>query len=303
MSKTINLKLFKTVTIALFFVALLSANRAVWGQTNPTPNSYVSLVYGLIDQFLPLPIGTHSEMMYIVGDLIGSKYDPAPNLPWPPNYHLTRAPYNRRIAHWAETRLVGNNAQSSPPTFTYPFAVPTTQNSADAANRLWDNAYNLWGYTKVNPTAGINTSMNCHGYSTGYLTWMALDPAVVQNISGYYASGDDYELTFSRDHLVPGTIFATTNTVPIYILMNGSNALYSSFTSHSSRVDTVDQIDGTHDLEVTVVEKFRVSALYEKKFTMTALCPNNDYLQCDGKCNMMNAPLPWSPIGFYRKKP
>ena len=114
---------------------------------------------------------------------------------------------------------------------------------------------------------------------------------------------DEYEHTSRRDHLVPGTIFVNPNWVPIFVHINGIDTFFDWFGSHSSRIDTAESIAGTHDMFVTVTENFRVSALYTKTFTMQALCPNNDHTQCDGKCYMVNAPLPWSPIGFFRKLP
>jgi hypothetical protein len=120
---------------------------------------------------------------------------------------------------------------------------------------------------------------------------------------------DDYEHTYRHDYLAAGGMFAqglifyNPNCIPLVVHINGVNTQVNMVGTHSSKIETVHLLAGTHDLTIKVVEKNRVSALYEKTFTMQALCPNNDHLQCDGTCDMANAPLPWSPSGFYRKLP
>ena len=268
-----------TVVVALFVVALLSANSAILGQANPMPNYYIEMS-GLIDVNSSYP-GNPGKIVTKVSDLNASC-----NVPYRPNFpdsHITRK--ENPILHYVEISI-------DQETFDHPEGIPITVNTAAAANRLWDTVYHAWGYTKLNITDSIDPSMNCHGYSTGRGAWMSLQPA----------RDDDYQPTTIRDHLVPGAIFATTNS--INILNTGP------FVSHSSNIDAVNQIAGTHDLSVNVVEKFRVSALYMKTFTMKALCPNKDSDPMahvhTGPCSMVfeNAPLPWlSTGGFYRKLP
>ena len=134
--------------------------------------------------------------------------------------------------------------------------------------------------------------------------------SLLQGVHDNRTTYDDFVFTRHRDDLVPGTIFVNPDWVPVYVHVNGGNALVDWYGSHSSMVDAVYLNAGTHDLTVTVVEKFRVSALYRKTFTMVAMCPNK-YIDPmahthSGHCSMMfeNADvLPWSPIGFYREKP
>jgi len=271
--------LFKTVSVTLFVAALLSANGAIWGQITPQNVPIVELV-GLADyNYLSSPQLIH------VTYLRGVYQDPSLSNANFPASHVTRD--KRRIGHWTECVLEKE-------TYDNPYTVPQIGSVADAANRLHDTAYSAWGYTRVTPGTDIDTSMVCHGYSTGLGTWMPLQPKLA----------DDYEKTYRHDHLAPGAIFARPYVpyVWIKVLDIPPNSSFG-VSDHSSRIDSVDCIAGTHDLAVSVTEKNRVSALYRKSFTMQALCPNNDHFQCDGKCSMKNAPLPWSPDGFYRVKP
>jgi len=273
------------VTIALFAVALLSANSAVWGQVqNPIPNQRVDRAFGLVD--VPSGPGAgfsiHTTLGHI-GYIIGSYYDPRlydRNDPDSfPASHITRPPYKRPIAHFVGGRI------------EYLNAPPSAGNFAGAANRLWNTAYFAWGYCRVSILGSIDPSMNCHGFSTGLNTWINDMETLV---------ADEYEFTRCRDHLAPGAIFFRPFDPNNWITVLDNPVFRVS--NHSSRIDTVNQIAGTHDKTVTVVEKNRVSALYTKTFTMQALCPNNCHLH-SGPCNMANAPLPWSPIGFFRKLP
>jgi hypothetical protein len=283
MSKIIN----PAKIVAIAFVAMaLSANSAVLGQPpqNP-PEGFVDYLYGLVDFDWPNdPVKGYCTP---VGSMWGGHYIPSlyPNLNNFPTSHITHA--GNGIYH-----IVGNHIAA---VYGLSFAVPPIINTAAAANtayRLWDRVYGSfgWGYTKVNITDSIDPSMNCHGYSTGLNTW-------IMDMETLLA--DDYEHTFLRDHLVPGAIFFNPNWI---IVLDTPPHLHFEVGSHSSRIDAVHQLAGTHDLTVKVVEKNRVSALYEKTFTMQALCPNNCHLH-SGPCNMANAPLPWSPNGFYRKLP
>jgi len=147
------------MTVALFVIALLSANSAILGQAlqNPFPNYYMDEMCGLIDVNGSYP-GNPGKIVIWVSNLKASC-----NVPGFPNFpasHITRDPHNREILHYVEISI-------DQKTFQHPEGIPRTFNTADAANRLWDNAYNLWGYTKVDSTASIDPSMNCHGYSTG----------------------------------------------------------------------------------------------------------------------------------------
>ena len=219
MSKNIstNLNLFKIVAIALVAMAL-SANSAVWGQTqqNPLLNQTVSRAYGLID--VPCYPGASSTCTIcgFIGYITGSHYDP--RLSPFPDSHITLA--GNRIDHYVGSRLNG-------------ISGPSIGDPADAANRLWDTAYSNWGYTKVDPTASIDPSMNCHGYATKRGAWMSLTPALF----------DDYELASFRDHLVPGAIFAHIDLTNGIHVMSG----FPPVNSHSSRIDAVHQLAGTHD--------------------------------------------------------
>ena len=149
---------------------------------------------------------------------------------------------------------------------------------------------------KIDPNAGIDPSMNCHGYSTGLSTWINEINTLLE---------DEYVPTTHRDHLVPGTIFARPYVYKDWVIISNNPSFKVG--DHSSKVEAVHLLAGTHDLAVTVVEKNRLSALYEKTFTMEALCPDKDtdpmaHTHTD-PCDMANAPLPWKPVGFYRELP
>ena len=299
MSKNINVNLnpFKIVAIALVAMAL-STNSVVWGQTTQNPvNMFTDYVFGLLDFYYPGE-GLRTEVSW-VGNMKGEHY-------FEPSYfsylgpgivklvrdnfpadHITRA--GNVVEH------VAGNHINSMMMFINPNAVPSFVDVEVVVNRLHDTAYTNWGYAKVAPNASIDPSMLCHGYSTGLNTWM-------------YGMGtwlaDEYEFTNFRDNLVPGAIFfrPPIPNNPITVL----DSPYFGVSDHSSRVVAVQQLPETHDLRVTVIEKNRVSALYTKEFRMKAMCPNDDYTKCDGKCGMVlmsPTDLPWLPIGFYKKKP
>jgi len=280
MSKNINANLhpFRIATIALIAVTLLFTNNAVWGQAQFPHNIPVNYVYGLMDVPLDVPPGRISIQTRDMGYLIGT-YSNYLN-PFPAS-HITRN--NNYISHFAGTHL------EPPATHSYgSVAGSHTVDKGEAANRLWDTVYSAWEYDKIDITAGIDPSMNCHGYSTGLNSWMDIQLKL----------RDDYEFTRLRDKLVPGAILAVPPAPNQWLNVYGSFGV----SCHSSAIEAVYLIAGTHDLTITVREKNRVSALYQKTFTMQALCPNNDHMH-SGPCNMENANLPWSPIGFYVKKP
>jgi hypothetical protein len=141
----------------------------------------------------------------------------------------------------------------------------TTGNSADAANRLWDNVYSNWGYTKVDPTASIDLSKNCHGYSTGLGTWTSIQPVL----------DDDYKESDQFSALVPGAIVANLGWINVLVHINGGDTpAFPSpgIESHSARITEVDPVrqydNGDNYKRITVVEKNRVSALYTRKFNV-----------------------------------
>ena len=204
-------------------------------------------MYGLIDIDHP-NYAPYTDFLD-VGDMLGERY--LPHLTPFPASHRTRA--NRPIHHFEGGHLRGYG------TYDIAYGVPSHGNAADPANRLWDNAYGLWGYTKVDMNASIDISMNCHGFSTGLNTW-------VVGMGTWLA--DEYEHTRRRDHLAPGAIFYDPNWIPLVVHINGADTLVNWVGSHSSRIDGVHLIAGTHDKTVTVVEKNRESALYTKTFTM-----------------------------------
>jgi len=266
------------VMTVVLVVALLSTNTAAWGQaSNPTMYPW-GMLYGLVD--LVWFDGTSERVVEEVGHMTGNHYDPR-RTPFPDS-HVTRA--GRGIFHVAGMYIDSWRGirDAVPP-------IDSVAAAAASANRLWDYAYHSWGYTKLFIPTSIDISMNCHGFSTGRGAWMCMLAAL----------RDDYELTFRRDHLVPGAIFVRIDPLgaPGIHIIDGFPRLYD----HSSKIDAVHQIAGTHDLSVNVVEKNRVSALYMKSFTMIALCPTDDFTH--EFCTMMSAPLPWRPIGFYRKLP
>jgi len=232
------------VALTLFAVALLSANRVVWGQTpNPGPLGRFGNVWGIID-YKNFSGGIQTIAYHDVGGLKGSEY--FPNLPlwpagtWPPN-HITRPPHNNKIAHYAGSTLVSD---------TYNLVLgagPVTGSVSDAANRLWDNAYGLWGYTKVDPSASIDPSQNCHGYSTELNTWASIQPIL----------NDNYEQASNRlDYLVPGAILANLGAIDIIVKINGVNVVaIPAVGTHSSRIDYVDCTPGSTGQLIGIVEK------------------------------------------------
>ena len=270
-----------TIVIVFFAVTLLSANRVVLGQ-KPGPIDHVAIDFmsGLVDEVSPTVVRND------VGTIRGSLYDPylsyGPNNPWPTN-HITRE--NRLIYHFSGSEV-------DPPgmflhtTISGGSILSFFLDSAEAANKLWDNAYSHWGYTKIDSNASINPSMNCHGYSTGLNTWASIQPLL----------SDDYEHTNRLDHLVPGAIFANLGSINVLVHINGVNTpvFPSGVQSHSSRIDTVYCTTGPDRL-VRLVEKNRVSALYEKIPLIRAQDPPNDHL-------MEPVDLPWLP-SLYRPKP
>ena len=257
------------VALAFFAVVVLSANGVVWGQTpNPGPVARFGNVGGIIDvksfSGVITPIAYHD-----VGGLKGSEY--FPNLPlwpagtWPAN-HITRE--NNMISHIAGSTLVSD---------TYNLVVgmgPVTGSVSDAANRLWDNAYGLWRYTKVDPSASIDPSMNCHGYSTGLNTWTCLAPSVINVVGGIICEGDDYAPKTGPNDLKDGAILATLGDVYPLVEINGNyvSAFLEPIPTHSARIGgvkmPVTQPNGDIHIKATVYEKCRESAVYEKEITI-----------------------------------
>jgi len=280
---------FKTVSVALVVVALLSAKGAVWGQSleNPFFAGYdwaVTPVYGLVDIDCPDTGFRSGAFVAPVGTLHGWFYHPDY-----PNFLPKKTRKGNVIFDYFDMELENPRFEPQP---GESIIVPC--DVADVAGRLHDRAYGGlgWGYTKVAPSASIDISMHCHGYSTGYNTWIDMT----------HVLADEYEPTYRRDHLTPGAIFSTKY----------STGGFFSVGNHSSRIEGVYLIAGTHDLDVSVIEKNRVSALYTKTFRMLALCPDKDndsmaHLHTD-PCDMIledATDLPWLPYGssFYRKLP
>jgi len=289
MSKSMNS--FKIVAIAVVAMAL-SASSAVLGQQqqNPIYNRLVCYVYGLIDL---APGSVFPTTVIIVGRMLGTYWDPRlydHNDPDSfPTSHLTRPPHRRPIAHFEGIRIEGTRIY---PPGTYfsdnPFAVSPYGYTADAANRLWDDIYiTHWGYTKVDPAASIDPSMNCHGFSTGRNSWIWDMGTLV---------ADEYEPRnrFCDNHLVPGAIFFNPNWI------NAAGLL--AVGSHSARIEYVGAVQTAQNPPnqqyrwIRVIEKNRVSALYERWFVVTVHPGNPDVVQ--------PIVLPWGTFShFHVKKP
>ena len=286
MAKNISRNSFKIVTIV---VTLLFANGAVWGQR---PHPYFSItteVNGLLD--LNHPAGDLYKIEN-VGSTSGWYYDPLRYDPSNPNSfpasHITSK--NNPILHWTGSSI------DAPGTYVSsdPFAVIPYGNTATAANKLWDKIYSIWGYTKIDPIADIDTSQNCHGYSTGKNTWMSLSPVQADD----YVESNEFDALVSD--ITPYAILATTSTV-LASIPNGTYYLYFGVNSHSARIAQVGSVqtnpsNGNIFKIIEVQEKNRVSALYTRDDFIVSKDPANP-----GKIKPIV--LPWSTLPkFHIKK-
>jgi len=260
----------------------------VLAQTNPQTS-------GLEPMFGRADVG-NMTINTRVNQMQGNFWIPG-RLPWPYPSHITSK--NRYIPHANGVWFCQVNTPDGGFWFNL---IPVRVDTATAANRLWDYVYlTNWGYTKVDPTASIDTSMNCQGYSTERNSWMSLAPPVVNiDVNGNIHPGDDYKPSDKFDELVEGAIFATTDWIytPVYLTC-GNNVF--AVGSHSARIVEVDEElsvnpQGQEYRWIKVREKNRVSALYERSFVV-AKHPNNPNV-------VQPIVLPWGTFSeFYVKKP
>ena len=190
MSKIINLKPYKTVTVALFIFMLLLLGSTAWVQSgNPSP--YVASLDAMDPSGWPVVVGVTCEIYVATETPNTLKTIKSPHVP---------------ITHWVLPAL------DIPPTKT---SVTYTLTKAHI-NGYWDLIYKKSnGWDRGGRTA--TTGYNCHGHSTGREKWMSLMTALenrstIQQKSGLVKKQTRQFLSGSK---TPPTIFYKEVFTPI----------------------------------------------------------------------------------------